>query len=92
MGHGVVVWFDTTLHGETGYSSGPGLASVYSQVFLPWSRVVDLAVGDRVEVELRVQPQGHPWSWSTAVTKPTSTVRMRQTSFFGATWRPEPRD
>ena len=92
VGHGLLIWFEATLTASARYSSAPGLRSVYSQVFLPWERSLDLEPGDRVEIDLRVQPEGHPWSWTTRVTQRAGSLHFRQSSFLGAPSRPERRE
>ncbi len=93
VGYGLLVWFDATLTATARYSTAPGIQTVYSQTFLPWSRPIKLEIGDSVEVDLRVQPEGAPWSWSTAVTPVSGApVRLRQSSLLGAISPPQPRE
>lgn len=66
--HGVAIWFDTELADGVGFSNRPGsLVRTYGQLFLPFTRPVQVAEGDAVEVELRASLIGehYVWQWNT---------------------------
>jgi type I protein arginine methyltransferase len=80
VGHGLLVWFDTTLVDGIGYSSAPGAPEgIYGQMFFSWPRAVPLQVGDRVAFELRADPIGadYLWTWTTEI----GPTRFRQSTF-----------
>jgi protein arginine N-methyltransferase 1 len=89
MGHGLRVWFDTTLAPGIGFSNAPDAPeTVYGALFLPWSDPVELAPGDQVAVELSADLVGkdYVWRWSTTVTAGDGRqpkARFRQSSFLG---------
>ena len=80
VGHGLLVWFDTTLVEGIGYSSAPGAPEgIYGQMFFSWPQAMPLQVGDRVAFELRADPIGtdYLWSWTTEI----GATRFRQSTF-----------
>ena len=76
-GHGLLLWFDTVLAKHHGFSTAPGNAGVYPQLFLPWTTPIDLAEGETVAVDLWAQADGEPWGWNTTVTDAQSRERER---------------
>lgn len=63
--YGLAVWFDTKLDGTNGFSNAPGEPEmVYGQAFFPWPEPQELAVGDRVSVNLRADLTGDDYTWS----------------------------
>jgi protein arginine N-methyltransferase 1 len=92
VGHGVVLWFETTLVDGVEFSTEPGLDGVYPQLFLPWPDATTLRPGDRVAVDLCGQAEGEPWGWNTRVADSHDGVRaaFKQSSFLGAVVRPQP--
>ena len=90
IGHGLLMWFDTTLAEGVGYSNAPGQPeSIYGQLFFTWVEPVRLAVGDVIEVTLRADQVGadYVWGWNSRVREGSATgsVRadFRQSTFFG---------
>jgi protein arginine N-methyltransferase 1 len=64
VGHGVCLWFETTLFEGIGYSTGPDHPNnVYGQLFLPWREPVSLDAGQEVLVDLHVDPVGDSYMW-----------------------------
>jgi protein arginine N-methyltransferase 1 len=91
MGHGLLLWFDTTLIEGVGFSNAPGQPElIYGQGFFPWVHPVSLAAGDAVEVTLRADLVGadYVWGWDSRVRAAGQTGRIkaafRQSSFFGS--------
>ena len=63
---GLAVWFDTQLAPGVGLSSAPGGPTrVYRQLYLPLSRGVPIAPGDRLRVtlSLRLVVNDYVWAW-----------------------------
>jgi len=89
-GYGLVLWFDTVLANEHGFSTAPGNAGVYPQLFLPWETPIDLVEGERVAVDLWAQADGAPWGWNTTVTdaEGRERARFKQSTFLGLTTAP----
>jgi protein arginine N-methyltransferase 1 len=88
--HGLMVWFETVLFEDIGYSSGPDEGeSVYGRLFFPWESPVTLFAGDEVRVDLRADPVGHDyvWCWETRIPprEERKEVFFRQSTFHGAT-------
>jgi hypothetical protein len=92
MGHGLVLWFETTLIDGVEFSTEPGLDGVYPQLFLPWPEATTLRPGDSVAIDLCGQAEGEPWGWNTTLTDSHGAVRaaFKQSSFLGAVVRPQP--
>lgn len=69
-GHGLLLWFDTTLVEGVGYSTAPDQPKqVYGLAFLPWERPIALESGSRIAVKLRADLIGaeYTWSWATRI-------------------------
>lgn len=86
LGHGVLVWSDYVLTDEVSFSNGPARPkSIYGQIFLPWTRPVELESGDAVNIKLRCNLLGgdYVFRWSTeAVGRKTDvTARFEQSEF-----------
>ncbi len=88
---GLAIWFEATIHEDLGYSNAPGNVLVYSRCFLPLSRPVELAEGDRARVVLRVDERGQRWAWETEVRSAAGVTKasFRQSTFFGAPTSPD---
>jgi type I protein arginine methyltransferase len=91
MGHGLLLWFDTTLLSGVGFSNAPGQPElIYGQGFFPWVHPVPLAAGDVVEVILRADLVGadYIWGWNSRVREVGQTGRIkaefRQSTFYGS--------
>ena len=66
--HGLALWFDTELTSGIGFSNAPTEPSaIYGQAFFPFSAVLDVSPGDRVEIDLRADLVGddYVWAWET---------------------------
>jgi protein arginine N-methyltransferase 1 len=90
-GHGLLLWFDTSLVEGVGYSNAPGQPElIYGQGFFPWAHPVQLAAGDLVEITLQAHliGSGYVWQWNSVVHQggPSGPVKaeFRQSTFFGA--------
>jgi protein arginine N-methyltransferase 1 len=70
LGHGLLIWFDTTLTENIGFSNGPGAPeSIYGALFFPWSEPVELNLGQSVVVDLQAKLIGddYLWCWNTKI-------------------------
>jgi len=86
--HGLVVWFDTQLIDEIGFSNAPTAAdTIFGQAFFPWAEPVMISVGDRIETDLRCDliDNYNLWRWSTSVRRTSGEVsaQFKQSTFFG---------
>jgi protein arginine N-methyltransferase 1 len=86
VGHGLRVWFDTTLAPGIGFSNAADAAeTIYGAVFLPWAAPVALAPGDEVTVRMAADLVGRDylWRWDTTVTGGRAPkARFRQSTFL----------
>src|SRR5260221_2044257 len=96
--HGFIAWFDTTLADGVCISNGPGTASPsysYSNEFFPWSRPVELSVGDAVEISCKANFVGgdYVWSWDSRVVSGGEAGHVkadfRQSTFFDGALSPD---
>jgi len=86
--HGVVVWFDSQLSDEVGFSNAPGAPeTIFGQAFFPFLEPVQLSVEDTIEFDLRCDAidNYHLWRWSTQVQDASGKVKaeFKQSTFFG---------
>lgn len=67
--HGLLAWFDATIHGEHRFSNAPGSRAIYSRTLLPWPEPCVLAAGATVDVTLSASPsaEDHVWGWTSAI-------------------------
>jgi protein arginine N-methyltransferase 1 len=75
---GMALWTDAELLDGIGFSNAPGpRAAIHGQMFLPWSRPVELGAGDRVTAALTATStsRGYLWSWNTRIAGADGTVR-----------------
>jgi protein arginine N-methyltransferase 1 len=91
-GHGLCLWFDSTLAPGVEIRGGPDAPGlIYGSAFFPWPEAVALAPGDRVEarVRARLMRDDYLWTWETRVTRGTHEVaRFRQSDFFSEPLEP----
>ena len=94
-GHGVLVWFDTTLVDGVSFSTGPEAPEIiFGNGFFPWSKPVSISAGDTISVELRADlfDDDYVWSWETVVLEQGSAervkARFKQSTFLGVTVSP----
>jgi protein arginine N-methyltransferase 1 len=69
-GHGLLIWFDTILAENVGFSNAPGAPeSIYGAMFFPWSEPVGLSCGQAVCVDLQAKLIGddYLWFWNTQI-------------------------
>ena len=85
--HGVAVWFDSELADDVRISNHPAAPPlIYGNGFFPFSQPVDVAEGDRVELQLAADlvQDGDVWRWDTKVFADTHVkASFRQSTFFG---------
>lgn len=70
VGHGLLVWFDTVLADNIGFSNAPGAPeSIYGAMFFPWPRPVNLTPGQSVRADLQAKFVGsdYVWCWNTRI-------------------------
>jgi protein arginine N-methyltransferase 1 len=83
--HGLLVWFDTALVDDIGYSNAPGAREgmIYGQMLFGWPAPIALEAGDRVAFELRADPVGsdYVWTWTSEIEGQGRVSRFRQTTF-----------
>ena len=90
-GHGLSVWFDSVLADGVHLSNAPGAPElIYGSAFFPWSRPIELAVGDIVSVTLHANLVGsdYIWRWNTDVMSGAEPgvrkAEFRQSTFYGS--------
>ena len=89
IAHGLAAWFDATLADDVGFSTNPTTPRmVYGFAFFPWTEPIELARGDRIEIEMRADLVGehYLWSWSTGILGANASkrrVQMQQSEFMG---------
>jgi protein arginine N-methyltransferase 1 len=88
--HGFVVWFDTILMEDIGFSNVPGGEPLlYGNGFFPWLEPTPVAVGDAVSVSLRgnLVQDDYIWRWNSRIMSPTGSAEPRaqfsQSNFTG---------
>jgi type I protein arginine methyltransferase len=70
IGHGILLWFDTQLTEDIGFSNAPGAPeAIYASLFFPWTEPVALAAGQGVGVRLEAKfvENDYVWRWSTRI-------------------------
>jgi protein arginine N-methyltransferase 1 len=89
--HGVVVWFDSELVRDVRFSNHPAAPQmIYGNGLFPFSQPVDVAAGDRIELQLAAKlVQGdYVWRWETQVFSATDATDLKadfkQSTFYGA--------
>lgn len=88
-GHGLMLWFDTTVTSGVHLTSAPYKPEIsYGSAFFPWIEPVSLQSGDRIHIKLRADLTGqdYTWSWKTAIYNKLSDKvpqkRFHQSTFF----------
>jgi len=69
-GHGLLVWFDTDLAADTGFSNAPSAPeTIYGSLFVPWTQPATLEAGQTVRVDLqaRLVENDYVWRWATCI-------------------------
>lgn len=87
VGHGFVLWFDTILYQDIGFSNAPGEAPMlYGNAFFPWQEPVEIAEGDVVSVRIRgdLVDGDYFWRWDSRIERrgpgPAQTIRFAQSN------------
>jgi type I protein arginine methyltransferase len=86
-GHGICLWFEAQLFETICFSSGPGGAMIYGQLFLPWPEGIALHDDTRIVVQLCANLVGNDyvWRWETRISQADGTQRhFRQSTFQGS--------
>jgi protein arginine N-methyltransferase 1 len=88
-GHGLVVWFDTTVAEGVHFSNAPDAPElIFGSAYFPWPEPVALVAGDYVSVTLKANLLGddYLWRWGTSVREegPAGPVKARfaQSNWF----------
>jgi type I protein arginine methyltransferase len=91
QGHGIVLWFDSTLAEGITLTNRPGAPRlIYKQAFLPWPTPLDVPPGDTVTVTLSARLVGdeYVWRWDTQLESQGASngaiPPFRQSTFFGS--------
>lgn len=88
LGHGLSIWFDSTLLEGIGFSNAPGLPDViYGRFFFPWPEPVGLKAGDTLSVTLRATwiDGDYVWSWETGLLEDgRKKTLFRQSTFYAS--------
>ncbi len=89
--HGLLIWFDTKLARDVGFSNAPGSPQmIYGQGFFPFQMPIEFQKGERVHIKLGATLSGedYVWRWDTSVFSPAHPenlrVGYRQSTFFGS--------
>ena len=84
---GVVVWFDTQLLDDIGFSNAPDQPrAIYGSMYFPLAQVVEVSAGDRATLHLQAMPTDtdYIWQWDTEIRSATGPkAELHQSSFFG---------
>ena len=88
-GHGLGIWFETTLMDDIGFSTTPrDLETVYGHTVLPWLEPATLWEGDICSIDLRAHLVGNDyiWQWETNIPEGPQRrqVRFVQSTFYGS--------
>jgi hypothetical protein len=91
--HGFVIWFQTRLFGEIGFSTQPGTCdSVYGQVFLPLLHPAKLVKGEKIRAGLYADLVGtdYVWRWELelSASPDRDAVNFKQSTFQGGRMTP----
>lgn len=91
--HGLLIWFETRLTEDIGFSNAPGEPeTIYGQAFFPWPRPLEIEGGDRIEASIHADLVGedYVWRWDTRLLAPAGDVKsvFRQTSLQGMSLSP----
>ena len=86
--HGIVVWFDSQLSDDVGFSNAPTASeTIFGQAFFPWLDPVNLSPDYVVQFDLRCDliDNYHLWRWATTVRDSAGKIRaeFKQSTFFG---------
>jgi type I protein arginine methyltransferase len=87
--HGIAVWFDSDLYDGVSISNAPGQPElVYGNAFFPLLHPVDVEIGEKVHLRLRVDlvRDEYIWSWETRVPRANSDepkAHFKQSTLFG---------
>ena len=78
MMDGLILWFDTILINDVGFSASPSAPRIiYGQTFFPFSSSLEVKLGDKVHVQLHALLMGNDyiWSWKTTVATAAGEVK-----------------
>lgn len=94
--HGLLAWFDATIHGAHRFSNAPGATAIYARTLLPWPEPCVLPAGATVDVTLSASPsaEDYVWGWTCEVREPgAASARpriFRQCTLLAAPRLPTP--
>lgn len=83
---GVVVWFDTQLLDDIGFSNAPDQPRlIYGSMYFPLSQIVQVSAGDQANLHLQATPTDtdYIWRWNTDIRAGAAKAELHQSSFFG---------
>jgi protein arginine N-methyltransferase 1 len=88
---GVVVWFDTRLLDEIGFSNAPDQPRlIYGSMLFPLSQDLEVSAGDQATLHLQATPTDtdYTWRWDTTIRSGTGGAKpkaeLHQSSFLAA--------
>jgi len=94
--HGLVVWFDSELIDEIGFSNHPGGPElIYGTGLFPFSKPVEVVEGDRIQVTLSADfiRDDYVWRWDSEFFNGddpgTPKASFKQSTFFGVPLSPQ---
>ncbi len=94
--HGLLIWFDTLLTSDVGFSNAPGCgATVYGSSFFPFLNPVLLQTGDEAQVQIKANlvADDYIWSWQTVIREQGQAesikAQFQQSTFFGTPLSPQ---
>lgn len=90
-GHGILLWFDTDLTDDVGFSAAPSAPeTIYGSLFFPWQDPVSLVTGQDVcvQLEAKLVEEDYVWRWTTHIEPPKgmhrSPIHFVQSTLQGA--------
>ena len=92
--HGFIVWFDSELVGNIGFSNHPKEPElIYGVGFFPFPNTVEVSKGDRIELQLSADfvRDDYVWRWNTTILDGESQQKkasFRQSTLYGVALSP----
>jgi len=93
--HGLLMWFDSELAPGIGFSNALDQPpQIYGRVFIPLEQALDVAPGDRIQVNLVAKLVGgsYVWAWNSRLVRPGDSepeASFRQSTFLGKVIDPD---
>ncbi len=91
--HGVALWFDAALFGDSGFSNNPHAEkAIYGQAFFPFLQPLHLQTSDVLAIDLRADliAQDYVWTWMTRLSRQgQADLQFRQSTFLSEPQSPQ---